>query len=80
MSQVSRVHILVIESIWILSGVHQEVWGSVTAKWRAADDANLIQVLTDQQAVGNQADNAWKGSLIASKLGNHWQRGCTDSK
>jgi len=33
------------------------------AKWSAADDANLIQVLTDQQAAGNQADNAWKGSV-----------------
>ena len=33
------------------------------AKWSTADNATLIQVLTDQQAAGNQADNAWKGSV-----------------
>lgn len=33
------------------------------AKWSAADDTTLIQVLTNQQAAGNQADNAWKGSV-----------------
>ena len=33
------------------------------AKWSAADDSTLIQVLTDQQAAGNQADNTWKGSV-----------------
>ncbi len=33
------------------------------AKWSATDDATFTQVLTDQQAAGNQADNAWKGSI-----------------
>src|SRR5258708_6467658 len=33
------------------------------AKWSAVDNATLIQVLTDQQAAGNQAENAWKGSV-----------------
>ncbi|KAG6874441.1 hypothetical protein C0992_007716 [Termitomyces sp. T32_za158] len=30
------------------------------AKWSSADDATLIEVLKEQQARGNQADNNWK--------------------
>jgi len=39
------------------------------AKWSSANDATLIQVLTEQQAAGNQADNSWKGCVwqVASK-------------
>jgi hypothetical protein len=33
------------------------------AKWSVADDATHILVLTDQQADGNQVDNAWKGCV-----------------
>ena len=40
------------------------------AKWSSADDATLIQVLTDQQAARNQADNSWKGCV--------WQAACTE--
>ena len=40
------------------------------AKWSSADDATLIQVLTDQQAAGNQADNSWKRCV--------WQAACTE--
>lgn len=32
-------------------------------KWSAANSAELIRVLTEQQAAGNQADNAWKGCV-----------------
>ncbi|KAG5650144.1 hypothetical protein H0H81_000548 [Sphagnurus paluster] len=29
-------------------------------KWTSADDATLFNVLKDQQALGNHADNNWK--------------------
>ena len=32
-------------------------------KWSAENSAELIRVLTEQQAAGNQADNAWKGCV-----------------
>jgi len=31
------------------------------AAWNDADDKTLMDVLTEQQAAGNQADNNWKG-------------------
>ena len=31
--------------------------------WSSADDATLIEVLTEQQALGNQSDSGWK-SLV----------------
>ena len=30
------------------------------AIWSTADDTTMVQVLTEQQAAGNQADNNWK--------------------
>ena len=33
------------------------------ACWSSADDATLIEVLTEQQALGNQSDSGWK-SLV----------------
>jgi hypothetical protein len=32
-------------------------------KWSPENSAELIRVLTEQQAAGNQADNAWKGCV-----------------
>ena len=32
-------------------------------KWSAANSAELIRVLTEQQAVGNQSDNSWKSCV-----------------
>ncbi len=32
-------------------------------KWSPENLAELIRVLTEQQAAGNQADNAWKGCV-----------------
>ena len=32
-------------------------------KWSPKNSAELIRVLTEQQAAGNQADNAWKGCV-----------------
>lgn len=32
-------------------------------KWSAANSAELIRVLTEQQAAGNQSDNSWKGCV-----------------
>ena len=31
------------------------------AIWSSADDKTLVEVLTELQAAGNQADNNWKG-------------------
>lgn len=33
------------------------------AKWSAAHDAELVGVLTDEQANGNQSDNGWKSCV-----------------
>jgi hypothetical protein len=41
------------------------------ATWLMADDAEMIRVLTEQQAAGNQSDNGWKSlvwTLIAKAL------------
>ena len=32
-------------------------------KWSAANSAELIRVLTEQQATGNQSDNSWKSCV-----------------
>jgi hypothetical protein len=32
-------------------------------KWSPENSAELIRVLTEQQAAGNQADNSWKGCV-----------------
>ena len=32
-------------------------------KWSAANSAELIRVLTEQQAAGNQSDNSWKSCV-----------------
>jgi hypothetical protein len=41
------------------------------AVWLMADDAEMIRVLTEQQAAGNQLDNGWKSlvwTLVAKAL------------
>jgi hypothetical protein len=41
------------------------------AVWLTADDAEMIRVLTEQQAAGNQSDNGWKSlvwTLVAKAL------------
>ena len=39
------------------------------AVWSLADDKLLVEVLTEQQAAGNQADNSWKGVVwVAAAL------------
>jgi hypothetical protein len=39
------------------------------AIWSATDDKTLVDVLTEQQAAGNQADNNWKGVVwVAAAL------------
>jgi len=39
------------------------------AVWSPADDKTLVDVLTEQQAAGNQADNNWKGVVwVAAAL------------
>jgi hypothetical protein len=47
-------------------------------KWSDANSAELIKVLTEQQAAGNQSDNSWKGCMhmdscraCTSRLGTH---------
>ena len=32
-------------------------------KWTAANSAELVRVLTEEQAAGNKADNSWKGCV-----------------
>lgn len=39
------------------------------AIWNTADDKTLVDILTEQQAAGNQADNNWKGVVwVAAAL------------
>lgn len=39
------------------------------ALWSTVDDVTLVQILTEQQAMGNQADNSWKSFVwVASAV------------